>query len=67
MKNKADTVNVLVNYKSLHISTYNSNPKLLYDVSDDSDQEYWSLCLHNWEEAIFPDGMSHLRNIYETA
>lgn len=67
MKSKEDTVDVQITYKCLHICTCLSNLKLVDDISDDFDQEYWFLCLHYEMEAIFPDIMSHLRNIYDTA
>lgn len=40
MKSKEDIVDVLINYKCLHICTYISNLKLLDDISDIFDQEY---------------------------
>lgn len=40
MKNKEDIVDVLINYKYLHICTYISNLNLLDDISDVFDQEY---------------------------
>ena len=48
MKSKEDIVDVLNNYKCLHICTYISDLKLLDDISDDFDLEYWLLCLHYW-------------------
>lgn len=46
MKSKKDTGDVQITYKCLHICTYLSNLKLLDDISDDFDQEYWFLCPH---------------------
>lgn len=40
MECKEDIVDVLINYKWLHICTYISNLKLLDEISDDFDQEY---------------------------
>lgn len=48
MKSKEDTGDVQITYKCLHICTYLSNLKLLDDISDDFDQEYWFLCPHYW-------------------